>query len=226
MDKSCYRCGAAVKEGSAFCKNCGAPQIRVDSELKSGDSQDSPPTLRDSGARLSPDPQPYPEFSQGPPRLNSTPIRWGVALPGLLLAATIEAVFFLLGIGVLLGGFMSVYFYRRREPTQFVTTGMGARLGAVAGGLAFFIFSIVVTSGTLFLHSGNRLRDAMMASLQQAAARNPTPEAQQVLEYFRSPDGFAVLLAIFLVATLVIYLLLSMIGGIVAAGIAARRPRG
>jgi hypothetical protein len=143
----------------------------------------------------------------------------------VFLAAVIEAVFSLLGLGILIGGFLSVSLYRRRQPEQFITVGMGARLGAVAGGLGFFLVSVGMSAGILLFHTGNQIRDTMIKSMEQAAARNPGPQTQQMLEYLRSPDGFALMLGFGLVLTLVFYLLISMIGGIIAAGMANRRQR-
>ena len=141
------------------------------------------------------------------------------------MAAILEAIFGFLGIGILVGGYLSVSLYRRWQPSQLITTGMGARLGAVAGGLGFFIVSIVTSVKVLLFDTGNQLRDAMMKSIEQAAARNPGPEAQQMLDWLRSPNGFALMLGLGLLVTLVFYLVLSMAGGMLAAGMANRRRR-
>ena len=42
---------------------------------------------------------------------------------------------------MLAAGFLSVMLYRRRCPATHVTAGMGARLGALTGGLGFRLFS-------------------------------------------------------------------------------------
>ncbi len=100
---------------------------------------------------------------------------------------------------------------------------MGARLGAVAGGLAFFIVSVATSVGVLVFHTGNQFRETMVRSIDQAAARNPNPQTQQMLEYLRTPDGLAMMLGLGLLFTLVFYLLVSMVGGIAAAGFGGKR---
>jgi hypothetical protein len=135
----------------------------------------------------------------------------------------VEAIFSLFGLGILVGGFLSVSLYRRRNREQSITTGMGARLGAVTGGLAFFFISVGTTVGVLLFQTGDKIRDAVMKSMEQAAARNPTPETQAMLDSLRSPQGFAIILAAGLIATLIFYLLLSMFGGMLAAGIGRKR---
>jgi hypothetical protein len=135
----------------------------------------------------------------------------------------VEAIFSLFGLGILVGGFLSVSLYRRRNPEQSITTGMGARLGAVTGGLAFFFISVGTTIGVLLFQTGDKIRDAVMKSMEQAAARNPTPETQAMLDSLRSPQGFAIILAVGLIVTLIFYLLLSMFGGMLAAGIGRKK---
>ncbi len=100
---------------------------------------------------------------------------------------------------------------------------MGARLGAVAGGLGFFFVSVGISLGILVFHTGNQFRDAIINSIQQAAARNPNPEAQQMLDYLRSPDGFALMLGLGLLMTLVFYLIISTLGGMLAANMGKSR---
>jgi ABC-type methionine transport system permease subunit len=94
----------------------------------------------------------------------------------------------------------------------------------VAGGLAFFFISIGTTVGVLLFHTGDKIRDAVMKSIEQAAARNPGPETQAVVDSLRSPEGFATMLAAGLLLTLIFYLVLSILGGVIGAGVGRRRP--
>lgn len=230
VDTPCYRCGSPVAPGSPFCKDCGAPQIRVDFGASEDVEQVTPQTsIPQKIASEASIPVP-PTYESGPPpvRLHapvvrSSPIQWRRAVPIVVVAAVIEAVFSFLGIGIVVGGFLSVSLYRRRHPDQVVTTGMGARLGAVAGGLAFFIVSVATSVGVLVFHTGNQFRETMMRSIDQAAARNPNPQTQQMLEYLRTPDGLAMMLGLGLLFTLLFYLLVSMVGGIAAAGFGGKR---
>lgn len=145
-------------------------------------------------------------------------------MPAILISSAVEAIFSFFGLGILLGGFLSVSLYRRRNPDQFITAGMGARLGAVTGGLAFFFISVGTTLGVLLFHTGDKIREAVMKSIEQAAARNPGPETQAVVDSLRSPQAFAAMLAAGLVLTLIFYLLLSILGGVIGAGVGRRRP--
>lgn len=147
-------------------------------------------------------------------------------MPAILIGAAVEAIFSFFGLGILLGGFLSVSLYRRRNPGQWITGGMGARLGAVTGGLAFFFISIGTTVGVLLFHTGDKIRDAVMKSIEQAAARNPGPETQAVVDSLHSPQAFAAMLAAGLVLTLIFYLVLSVFGGVIGASVGKTRRRG
>ena len=125
---------------------------------------------------------------------------------------------------MLAGGFLSVALYRRRR-LGTITAGMGARLGLVSGGLGFAIFCIIRGAGILIFHTGARLHAEMLQALDQAAARNPDPQAQAMLQYFKSPEGLTLVIALALVATFISFLLLSTFGGFLGGVMMGRRNR-
>ena len=125
---------------------------------------------------------------------------------------------------MLVGGFLSVALYRRRR-LGTVTAGMGARLGLVSGGLGFAIFSIIRGAGIVLFHTGPGLHAEMLQALDQAAARNPDPQAQAILQYFKSPEGLALVIALALVATFISFLLLSTLGGLLGGVTLGRKSR-
>jgi hypothetical protein len=61
--------------------------------------------------------------------------------------------------------------------------------------------------------------------MQQAAARNPTPQAQELLQYVKSEEGFAVILALVLIMTLVFFVILSSLGGMLGSTLFNKRVR-
>lgn len=141
-----------------------------------------------------------------------------------IFAGLLEALFSLFGVGLLAGGFLSVALYRRRRPGT-ITAGMGARLGLVTGGLGFAMFSIIRGAGILIFHTGARLHQEMLQALDQAAARNPDPQAQAVLQYFKSPEGLTLVIALALVATFISFLLLSTLGGVLGGVTLGKKSR-
>jgi hypothetical protein len=129
------------------------------------------------------------------------------------------------GLGMIAAGVLSVLFYRRRNPVSNLTPAMGARLGAVSGTLGFVIFAIFSAVGTLVFHTGGQLRAAMLEAIEQSAARSSDPQAQQIIEYLKTPPGLALMMGLSLAVVLVAFLILSSLGGAVGAAMMRRKDR-
>ena len=209
VEHVCYKCGAAVEDGTPFCKQCEAPQIRV-AGFESPDLPFSSPILLPANA----DPR---------------ALQWSRALPSAAISGLVAAVLMLVplggfGLGMLLAGSLSVLLYRRRNPISELTPGMGARLGAASGGMGFAIFGIFTAIEVLVFHSGGELHTALVEAVQQSAARTTDPQAQQVLDYLKSPAGLALVMIMGLAVMLVAFLVFSSIGGAIAAFLLRRKP--
>ncbi len=158
----------------------------------------------------------------------TTRIEWSQALPATALAGLIAAVLMMtplagFGLGMLIGGSLSVVFYRRRIPVARVTPGMGARLGMVSGILGGGIFAALLSLGTVLFHAWNSVHAKLLEVIEQAAARNSDPQAQQALEFFKSPDGIALLLTTALIGTLMAFVIFSGLGGALGAALLRRK---
>ena len=148
MEYPCHQCGAAVEQGTAFCPQCRAPQIRV------AVPETVPPSAATSDSAV---PSLPPYFGSS----LTTRIEWSQALPATALAGLIAAVLMMtplagFGLGMLIGGSLSVVFYRRRIPVANVTPGMGARLGMVTGILGGGIFAACSPSAPCCSTPGTR----------------------------------------------------------------------
>lgn len=210
MEHACYQCGANVEDGTAFCPQCNAPQIRV-----GGDVSGEPTAVT----------LPPPIVHIGP-----SGIQWSQALPAAAQAGLIAAVLMFVpfagfGLGMGAAGILAVLFYRRRTVILEITPGMGARLGALSGTLGFGIFAIFTAIELLVFHSGGELRAAMLEAIQQSAARSADPQAQQLLEYLKSPAGLALMMGVGLAVMLVIFLIFSSLGGALGAVLLRRKSR-
>jgi hypothetical protein len=218
VDHPCYQCGAAVEDGIAFCPQCSAPQIRVAGPAviaQAAAASDAPPV----------EAAPYRE------PVHPALIDWPLALVPALQAGLIAAVLMItplgasLGLGMLAAGFLAVLLYRRRVPSANLGAGMGARLGAVSGAMGFGMFGILTAAKTAIFHSGGELRAALLAAVEQAAARNPDPQAQQFLQYMKSPEGLALVMVLGLAMVFVIFLIFASLGGAVGAAMLRRKDR-
>ena len=217
MEYPCHQCGATVEQGIAFCPQCRAPQIRV----AVPEPYTPSPVADDSSA---PSLQPYFTSSL------TTRLAWSQALPAAALAGLISAVLMLtplagFGLGMVIGGTLSVVFYRRRLPVGNVTPWMGVRLGMVSGVLGAGIFAALLSIGAVVFHAGDAIREKLMEGMQQAAARNPDPQAQQVMEFFKTPQGIVVLLTICLIGVLLAFVIFSGLGGAIGAALLRRKER-
>lgn len=200
-----------MEDGTPFCAQCGAPQIRV-------------------GGAESAEPHSYPGVAGSPSYPGSTSIQWSQALPSAALAGLIAAGLMFIplgafGLGMIAAGVLAVLFYRRRNPLGNLTPGIGARLGALSGILGFGMFGIFTAVEVLVFHSGGELRAALLEAVQQSVARTSDPQARQMLDYLKSPPGLALVMALGLAVMLVFFLILSSIGGALAAVLLRRRER-
>jgi len=157
-----------------------------------------------------------------------TRIDWGKAFPGIVTSGIVSAMLMVIplgafGLGMIAAGILAVILYRRRAFTAEITPGMGAKLGVATGGIGFAIFALFTAVQLLIFHSGSELRDAMLQAVEQAASRNPDPQAQQLLTYLKTPEGLGIVMALSLSVMLVGFLIFSSAGG--ALGAILLRPK-
>jgi hypothetical protein len=127
------------------------------------------------------------------------------------------------GLGMLAAGFLAVVFYRRRVPAANLRPGKGARLGVVGGALGFGMFAVVTSIEMIISHSGDQLRAQLLDALQQSASRTSDPQAQQMLDYFRTPPGLVLIMIMGLVLMFIAFVVFSAIGGALGAALLRRR---
>lgn len=157
-------------------------------------------------------------------------IQWSRALLPALLGAFV-AVFTMLipvptlGLGVAAGGFLCVALYRRRTQNQTISSVMGACLGAVAGGIAYLIIAVLTLVAILAFLKDAQVREAMLKSWQEWAARYPSLQIQQLLEYAKSPEELARIMEEGLVVMFPLFLIASSLGGAIGAAMLGRKNR-
>jgi hypothetical protein len=217
VEHTCYKCGSPVESGRPFCPHCRAPQIRVEVAEVAADAPVSTHPL---------------ELDLPSPEVPATSfVQWSHALTAAALAGIVSAVlmnlfFGFFGIGIAAAGILSVRMYRHRVGGTLLTTGTGARIGAVSGVFGFVFFSIIAAVGTAIFGGRSELKAALLSSLEQAAARSADPQAQVVFEKMRTPEGLILLLALSLAFIFFLFVALSSLGGALAASMSSkRRPK-
>ena len=204
MEHACDKCGAAVEEGTAFCPQCNRPLIRVD---------------------FSPEAFPTPAAPQ-----LTTGLLWSRALAPTVMAGLIASFLMLFplgafGLGMILAGILSVVFYRWRNAGADLTPGMGARLGAASGVIGFVMFLFFTAISATVLGGGAQLRQALTQAVEQSASRATDPQAQRVMEFFRTPQGLATVMIAGMAFAFLAFLLLTSLGGALGAALLRRKSK-
>ena len=199
-----------MEDGTPFCKQCGAPQIRV---LGIEPGLTASPNLSDS--HESPPLVPALRLPVAAPL--SAGVQWSHALPGAafggafsLLAAVIPYAIF--GPAFMAGGAVAVILYRRHVKDRLPTPGTGAQIGAASGGFGFLFFAILAIA--TLVYRPEELRHGMLDSISQLVGRGYDPQrVQQVQELLKSPEGLIFFVAFGLFVMLLMFVAGSSIGG-------------
>jgi len=224
VEHPCYKCQTSIDESLAFCPHCGAPQIRVATPEEDA---------AESGSPEVPSPQVLPAaWTVGAPPSHPQAIQWDAALKGALISGLIAAVLSaapVLSLGCclwMLGcGALSVFLYQRRMPGAYVTSGMGMRIGAVAGTIGFA--ASTVWSVFRFTADSSEFRSTLQEQMEKSIASNSDPRAQDIMRQLfnnlNTPQGLATFFVFMLVLMAIVFVIFSAAGGALGASMFARR---
>lgn len=202
MQRDCHRCGQSIEGQPAFCPSCGAPQVRVSRATEPSQEET---VIHDRG--LAPLPSAHSPLPAG--FSSATGIDWKyfirTAIPLAALTDVLTVILHPLALFVFLPANLAwaISRYSRQRPIA-IGSGQGARMGAVMGLLSFTFFLAFFLITISFLHA--QYRDLMIAQIHQASAQNPDPQAQQVFQWFATPEGLITLTAFALVTLLLLCL--------------------
>jgi hypothetical protein len=187
-----------VDEKAVFCPACGAAQIRVT----------TPATV--------PSVEPGQQSRQAIAGRHEVPttqagIQWRVffrvasplaALTGFIACLFLPAILVVLPLSFR----RAVRHYGPFHPGQ-LTSGQGASLGAFMALLSFFAYLIFMLP-TILLS-----RDVLLGRIREMAGQNPDPQAQQMILWFTTNAGFAVLTCSVLAIFLILFVVVGLISG-------------
>lgn len=159
-------------------------------------------------------------------------VQWEFAWKGALLAGLIAAVLTALpivGFGCclwMLGtGALAVGMYQRRVPGVFVTPGMGMRIGALSGTIAFIVTTFL--NVYQFTRNNQEYRSVLTEQLEKTIASNPNPRSQEIMRQLmnnlNTPEGLATFFVITLVIMAIVFVVFSAAGGALGASMFGRR---
>jgi len=222
-----------VDAGVPFCPECGAAQIKVSlsGEIRPERRPATPPLVPGTPGEVQPPAEPI-EVEGGAQRFRAAPsiaaIDWTQALSAAVISGLVLALAWSLPVlgaflWMLAAGVLSVALYRRRYPEGEFTSGMGAKVGALAGLFGFILFSLFSAMAMLLFRQGGRLRQIMFQAMEQSAARNPDPRVHEMLQRLMSPEGMAVMIALGMGMFLVGFVLCCSLGGAIGASLFRKR---
>jgi uncharacterized membrane protein YeaQ/YmgE (transglycosylase-associated protein family) len=214
VDHSCEKCGAAVEDGRPFCPQCRAPQIHVQVAVAAGEP---------AGERLAVEPPvQLPNLDRmqvgdrtlgGRSKLfdRSVAARSALKAGGLGVFAAMIPV-----IGILVTGWLAVYFYRRE--TGFAPAArICARIGAAAG-LVVYAVNALFTILIIVFHAQQQVLDGLVKMAEKLGINTATAEFQASVQQLFTPAG--------LVKSFIAALVVSALGGALAALVLRHPPRG
>lgn len=220
MQHPCNQCGSSVENDSPFCANCGAPQVRFAEPI----TERPILTIREAESAYA--------SAETPPSAAVSPVTAAAhsrailrsAIYGGAVGAFLSAVPYAFVVALPLAGYLAVLFYARRMNGARVTRRLGLRLGALTGVFSYTIFILLAGFETMSPQNGGQLRQEMLNRLQHAMAANPDPQTSQLLAYFQTPQGLAILMACGMAFMLLIFCFLAGISGAISAEMLSRKP--
>jgi hypothetical protein len=228
-----------VEDGQPFCPNCHAPQIKV--PVRPPTAPVTEPLPPGTPEDLQPPAEPMVSengrLTGGPaePLLHPLPegkLLWRAAFASALLAGLLAAVgtsvpvISLAMLCMFASGGLAVTLYRRRVAEQAVTPWMGAKLGLLAGGLAFGLRTLLNAVALFSASARAEMRELLQGKMQEAATSASDPEARQMAEqlrnYIATDHGLIVVSLIGAAMVAVFFLVFSALGGALGAALFGR----
>lgn len=223
MQTACYRCGATLEEGVPFCPQCGAPQIRVPGPENQAESSAASTFTPGTPANIEPPAVP----------IATSQVNWQVAVRAAALAGTGAAVLSqvpIISLGcclwILGAGALAIGIYRRWVPEVVLTTGAGAKLGALTGVLGFAVYAVIsallLAFSTFVLGRGEDIRNELRRAIEQSASANAgDPRVADMVARLSTPEGLAMLLTVMVVMFFITFVVFGAIGGSIGAAMYA-----
>ncbi len=122
-----------------------------------------------------------------------------------------------------MSGFLSAYFYHRRNPFAHMTVRLGARLGALSGLLGFGITLIASAVAIAVSHSEGKIHALMLQAVRQYVSRSSDPQMQKIIDFYASRDGFILMLVLGSIMMCIMFVALASVGGMAGAAILRRK---
>ena len=157
-------------------------------------------------------------LSRSPVAASTTSVNWSQALRAAGLAGALLGISWVIPpamylFWMLACGAFGVALYHRRNPQTELTRGVGARIGAVAGVIAFGIFAVMMSLQLLLTRGSGSMRTMLLEAIEKSGAANPDPRSQELIQKLTTPEGLAIMVTFAMVLLFFALLGFSAIGG-------------
>ncbi len=207
MDHACYQCGSIIEDGRPFCPHCRAPQISVQISVPSNQaisvSAEDLPSRISLETVLSDDPV----QQAASRRVLDKRAAVHAALKAGVLGVFIGIIPFL---GIVITGYLAVYFYRRQSGLVPIAS-LSSRVGGAAGVVAFAINAILMTVRIFIFHAQQEYVDLLTQFAHKVGA--DASDIQASIRNLFTPTGLIVSLFFWML----IAVALASIGGALAS---------
>jgi hypothetical protein len=156
-------------------------------------------------------------------RSSADPAFFRTALQAGLLGVMANLIPFA-GLGMVLTGILAALLYHRANAGA-LRSGKAARLGAVAGAIAFAATAFLMVLAIVILNSQQQFHDLMLTAMEQRLAHQSGPDVQSFLQRIHTPQGFDTVLAFGMVGVLLLSMLFSAAGGLIGSTLFRDRKR-
>lgn len=222
MQEYCLNCGGDLpgpSRDTPFCPHCGAPQLKLATELQQPEADEQPATAT-TGMRPPPRPQ---------------AVDWRMAIRCAAAVAAIGGVLAVIALRVPLltpatvlwavsGSLITLGLYQNRRPAAHMDAGVGARIGAMVGvclglGLALpvAVAGVVARFGMHAMANFDSqmatLQGLVQQAMQQSAQRSGTPLPANAVQFVQSQEYRAASVLTYCGFVAVALLVVSALGG-------------
>ena len=159
-------------------------------------------------------------------------IQWNLAWKSTLLLGIGAAALFTLSAPViqmlafgwiLAAGFFAARLYRRNVAHSVLTPGMGMKLGALTGLFGALPIAIMSLASFAAIRTSTEMRQAIEEQMRKQMPANADPKLQEMMQnmlaWVSTPQGAATMAAFLLL----VFVVLSAVGGALGASLSGRR---
>src|ERR1700686_3839302 len=200
-----------IEDGGPFCPQCGPPQIRVSVVIPEAPFETAPTPAYDS----SPDASVEPGLASSQIRQTASRVSLdrSVATPASAKAGVLGVFIGVIPfLGIVLTGYLAVFFYRR-ESGIVPVAALASRVGGAAGVAAFAINALLMTVRIFVFHAEQEYIDFLTQIAHKVGADASDPNLQAGIRNLFTPAGLAVSLFFWMI----IAVILASIGGALAS---------